>query len=126
MKLTDLLSTESAIAAAATAVVFSPRTRGTLRRGAVLGVAGALKAGDVVVGAARGIARGMSASGAVDADAAANPGEDEQDTTVAPQTEQGAGAGASSTAARGSRSRARQSGGSPSNPTRSEDDQETR
>ncbi|HWF34118.1 MAG TPA: hypothetical protein VG295_02070 [Solirubrobacteraceae bacterium] len=53
------MSTESAVVAAATAAVFSPRTRETLRRGAVLGVAGALKVGDVVAGAARGAARGL-------------------------------------------------------------------
>ena len=46
--LDDLVSTESAVVATATAAIFSPRTRETLRRGAVLGVAGALKAGDIV------------------------------------------------------------------------------
>jgi len=57
--LDDLISRESAVVAAATAAVFSPRTRETLRRGAVYGVAGALKAGDVVVGATRGVVRGV-------------------------------------------------------------------
>jgi hypothetical protein len=55
----DLVSKESAVVAAATAAAFSPRTRDTLRRGAVLGVAGALKVGDVVAGAARGATRGV-------------------------------------------------------------------
>ena len=59
MGLDDVFSTESAFVAAATAAVFSPRTRETLRRGAVLGVTGALKAGDVVAGAARGATRGV-------------------------------------------------------------------
>ncbi len=59
MGLDDVFSTESAFVAAATAAVFSPRTRETLRRGAVLGVAGVLKAGDVVAGAARGASRGV-------------------------------------------------------------------
>ncbi len=59
MALDDLISTESAVVAAATAAVFSPRTRDTVRRGAVLGVAGALKVGDVVAGAARGATRGV-------------------------------------------------------------------
>lgn len=59
MGLDDLISTESALIAGATAAVLSPRTRETLRRGAVLGVAGALKAGDVIAGAARGAARGV-------------------------------------------------------------------
>jgi hypothetical protein len=57
--LDDLMSRETAVVAAATAAVISPRTRETLRRGAVLGVAGALKVGDVVAGAARGATRGV-------------------------------------------------------------------
>ncbi len=57
--LDDLVSTESAVVATATAAIFSPRTRETLRRGAVLGVAGAMKAGDVVVAGARGVVRGV-------------------------------------------------------------------
>ena len=59
MGLDDLMSTESAFVAAATAAIFSPRTRETMRRGAVIGVAGALRAGDLVAGAARGVARGV-------------------------------------------------------------------
>lgn len=73
----DLFSTESAVVAAATAAVFSPRTRETLRKGAVLGVAGALKVGDVVTGAARGAVRGIQGGeGAAEVDgtaAAAEP-----------------------------------------------------
>lgn len=72
MGVDDLVSTESAVVAAATAAVFSPRTRETLRRGAVLGVAGALKAGDVLAGAARGAARGMKSVGAEAAGVAAD------------------------------------------------------
>src|SRR5207248_3490331 len=59
LALDDLFSTESAFVAAATAAVFSPRTRETIRRGAVLGVTGALKAGDAVGGVARGAVRGV-------------------------------------------------------------------
>lgn len=59
MGIEDLASSESAFVAAATATVLSPRVRETLRRGAVYGVAGALKVGDVVAGAARGAARGV-------------------------------------------------------------------
>jgi len=59
MGIEDLASSESAVVAAATATVLSPRVRETLRRGAVYGVAGALKVGDVVAGAARGAARGV-------------------------------------------------------------------
>jgi hypothetical protein len=57
--LDDMVSTESAFVAAATAAVLSPRARQTLRKGAVYGVAGALKAGDVVAGAARGVVHGV-------------------------------------------------------------------
>ncbi len=59
MGLDDLMSTESALVAAATAAIFSPRVRETMRRGAVIGVAGVLRAGDVASGAARGVARGV-------------------------------------------------------------------
>jgi hypothetical protein len=59
MGVDDLFNTESAVVAAATAAVCSPRARETLRRGVVLGMAGALKVGDVVAGAARGAARGV-------------------------------------------------------------------
>jgi hypothetical protein len=51
---------EVGVAVAATAAVLSPRARGMMRKGAVYGVAGALKAGDVVVSTARGAARGAS------------------------------------------------------------------
>jgi hypothetical protein len=62
----DVASRESAFVAAATAAVVSPRVRGVLRRGAVYGVAGALKAGDVVASAARGAAHGFK-DGSADA-----------------------------------------------------------
>jgi hypothetical protein len=60
MALDEYLESEVAVAVAATAAALSPRFRRLLRRGAVYGVAGALKASDVVTAAARGVARGMS------------------------------------------------------------------
>jgi hypothetical protein len=63
MALEDYLDSEVAVAVAATAVALSPRARRVLRRGAVLGVAGVLKATDVATAAARGVARGASAAG---------------------------------------------------------------
>jgi len=57
--LDDVMSTESAIVAAATAAVLSPRTRETVRRGAVYGVAGVLKAADAVTDVAAGVVRGV-------------------------------------------------------------------
>jgi hypothetical protein len=70
--LDDMLNTESAFVAAATAAVLSPKARHTLRRGAVYGVAGALKAGDVVAGAARGVVHGVRGGGSVVSDAVDN------------------------------------------------------
>jgi hypothetical protein len=60
MALEDYLEHEVAIAVAATAVALSPGVRRVLRRGAVYGVAGALRATDVVTAAARGVAQGVS------------------------------------------------------------------
>jgi hypothetical protein len=60
MALEDYLESEVAVAVAATAAVLSPGVRRVLRRGAVYGVAGALKATDVVTAAARGVAQGVS------------------------------------------------------------------
>ena len=63
MALDDYLDSEVAVAVAATAAVLSPGFRRVLRRGAVYGVAGVLKATDVATAAARGIARGASRDG---------------------------------------------------------------
>jgi hypothetical protein len=53
-----LIDREVGVAVAATATVLSPRAREVMRRGAVYGLAGVLKAGDVVYSTARGAARG--------------------------------------------------------------------
>jgi hypothetical protein len=63
MALDDYLDSEVAVAVAATAIALSPRVRRVLRRGAVYGVAGVLKATDVATAAARGVASGASAAG---------------------------------------------------------------
>jgi hypothetical protein len=54
MALDDFLESEVAIAAGLTAAALSPRVRHAVRRGAVLGLAGVMTAGDAIVGAARG------------------------------------------------------------------------
>jgi hypothetical protein len=76
MALDDFVESEVAITAAAAAVVFSPRVRGVLRKGAVYGVAGLLVAGDAVGSFVRGVGRGAqnAAGGAAAAtmDAAGN------------------------------------------------------
>lgn len=66
MAIDDYLESQVGVAVAATAAVLSPRARAVLRRGAVYGLAGALKAGDVVAATARGTARGVRDRGAPD------------------------------------------------------------
>jgi hypothetical protein len=73
MALEDYLEHEVAIAVAATAVALSPGVRRVLRRGAVYGVAGALKATDVVTAAARGVAQGVSSPSTDDGDGDGHP-----------------------------------------------------
>jgi hypothetical protein len=63
MALDDYFDSEVAVAVAATAAALSPGFRRVLRRGAVYGVAGVLKATDVATAAARGVARGVSGEG---------------------------------------------------------------
>lgn len=65
MALDDFVEPETAVAVGATAVVFSPRVRELLHRGAVYGVAGVLVAGDAVTSFARGVRRGLTAQPAV-------------------------------------------------------------
>ena len=71
------MGSEVAVAVAVTAVVLSPPARRVLRRGAVYGLAGALRAGDAIAAFARGAARGAQETTAVAtkgmADAAAEP-----------------------------------------------------
>jgi hypothetical protein len=55
-----MIDRDVGVAVAATAGLLSPRAREVMRKGAVYGLAGALKVGDVVVGTARGAARGAS------------------------------------------------------------------
>jgi hypothetical protein len=63
MALDDYFDSEVVVAVAATAAALSPGFRRVLRRGAVYGVAGVLKATDVATAAARGVARGASGEG---------------------------------------------------------------
>lgn len=58
MDVEDYLDTKTGVVAAATAASVSPRARELFRRGAVYGLAGMMKAGDVAVAAARGAVRG--------------------------------------------------------------------
>jgi nucleoside phosphorylase len=53
-----LIEREVGAAVAATAMAMSPRARKIVRQGAVYGLAGAIKAGDVVFSTARGAVRG--------------------------------------------------------------------
>jgi hypothetical protein len=58
----DYVNAETGLMGAATAAAVSPRARELLRRGAVYGLAGAMRAGDVVAAAARGAVRGARES----------------------------------------------------------------
>jgi hypothetical protein len=70
MAVEDFLEPEVAVAAAVTAVVFSPKGRKFLRRGAVYGLAGLLMAGDALSSLARGVGEGAQRVGASAAQAA--------------------------------------------------------
>jgi hypothetical protein len=66
-----LIDGQKGLTAAAAALALSPDARRVARRGLVYGMAGTLKAGDVVASAARGAVRGAQAglAGERDADA---------------------------------------------------------
>jgi hypothetical protein len=83
MALEDYMESEVAVAVAVTAAVFSPRVRSVARRGAVLGVAGAIKAADAVSAAARGVANEAQSVTTSDG-AAAQPAPEEP---AAPRTQ---------------------------------------
>lgn len=59
MDVEDFLEPEIAVAAAVVATVTSPQVRGFLRRGAVLGLAGVIAAGDAVTTFGKGVTRGV-------------------------------------------------------------------
>jgi hypothetical protein len=70
MAFDDFMDPEVGIAVAATAMIFSPRVRNVLRRGAVYSLAGVLRAGDAVSSAARGAAAEVQRTAAAGAEAA--------------------------------------------------------
>ena len=80
MDVENFLEPEIAVAAAVVATVTSPQVRGFLRKGAVLGLAGVIAAGDAVTTFGKGVTRGVqqAANGAtakrvpVESDAATN------------------------------------------------------
>ena len=59
MAVDDYLESEVAVAAAATAALFSPQVRGVLRKGLVYGTAGVMTVGDGVASVAKGAGRGV-------------------------------------------------------------------
>ena len=72
MALEDYLEPEVGLAVAVTAAVASPKVRGALRRGAVYGLAGLLKAGDAVSALAQGVRRGAREAVAENTDGASS------------------------------------------------------
>lgn len=69
MALEDFVEPEVGIAIAATAIAFSPGVRNTIRRGAVYGLAGILRAGDALSGAAREVTSNVQQAAASGTDA---------------------------------------------------------
>jgi len=69
MAVEDYLEPEVAVAVAVTAAVASPRARRVMRRGAVLGMAGMLKAGDAFGSFAQGMGRGARQAASTAGDA---------------------------------------------------------
>jgi hypothetical protein len=65
-----LIDGQRGLTVAAAALALSPEARRVARRGLVYGVAGTLKAGDVVTSAARGAVRGAQAGLAGEGEAA--------------------------------------------------------
>jgi hypothetical protein len=65
MALDDYFEPEVAVTAVVTAVLFSPRARKLIRRGAVYGVAGLLRAGDAVTAFAGNVRQGVQEAGSV-------------------------------------------------------------
>ena len=70
MALEDFASSEVGIAVAATALALSPGVRRTVRRGAVVGLAALMKAGDAVASTARGAANEIQQTASAGAAAA--------------------------------------------------------
>src|SRR5437763_6885325 len=85
MAVEDFLEPEVAVTAAVTAVVFSPKGRKFLRRGAVYGLAGLLVAGDALSSLARGVGQGAQRVGASAAQAARTTMEQAQQQASAPE-----------------------------------------
>jgi hypothetical protein len=73
MEFEDYLEPEVAVTAAVAAVVFSPRGRQLLRRGAIYGIAGALIAGDAIASFARSVGQGFRQVGASTAEGSSSP-----------------------------------------------------
>jgi hypothetical protein len=99
MALDDFLDSEVGIAVAATAIVMSPRVRGFLRRGAVYGLAGAMRAGDVLSNAAQGVAsqaQSTAASAMAEAQSITDAGTDNE-TERKPRSRGGRSSRSSST-----------------------------
>ena len=63
MALDDYFEPEVAVTAVVTAALFSPRARKLIRRGAVYGIAGLLKAGDAVTALAGNVKQGIQETG---------------------------------------------------------------
>ena len=78
MAVEDYLEPEVAVAVAITAAVASPRAREVMRKGAVYGIAGVLKAGDALGAFGRGLGRGAQQATQEAAGGAPDPSDDSE------------------------------------------------
>ena len=83
----DYMDEKVGVAVAASAVVFSPKVRHLLHRGAVLGVSGVLVAADMVSGFLRGLRLGVSNGAATNGAAATDELEEQEADQVSPRQE---------------------------------------
>lgn len=97
MAVEDYLEPEVAVAVAITAAVASPRAREVMRKGAVYGIAGVLKAGDALGAFGRGVGRGAQQAMQETAGAAPDPSDDSEAILAPKPARRRAGARAGST-----------------------------
>jgi len=82
MEFEDFVQPEVGVTAAVVAVIASPQVRKVVRRGAVLGLAGILMAGDAVTAFGRGLSRGAQSATNGHATQSANGQSDQTDQSA--------------------------------------------
>ncbi len=108
----DYMDSEAGVVAAATAAAVSPRARELFRRGAVYGLAGMLKAGDVAAAAARGAVRGAKNGAAAASGGTSGRSSASRPSSRSARSTQSSRSARSTQSSRSARSTASRSGGS--------------